>query len=477
MAEVSNGKAKGVLFVSIFMVTVALLAGMGTVAAQSAPDCSTVTYEGEGTDANPYEISNVDQLQCINERGLDTNYTVVSNIDASITKEWDGGKGFEPIGTPRRENFIGTFDGAGYNINGLYINRQGTLRNTGLFGTVGTSIFSSQPQTPSGTITNVSVVDANITGKSSTGGLVGVNSGTISRSSVSGNITATGDSFVATVGGLVGYNSGVIIKSSASGKVTSDSDRAGGLVGTNFDFYNDGTLVSGAVIKSSASGKVRGNNEVGGLVAENVGTVVNSYATGSVTGSTQVGGLVGLNENGSVKKTYAVGSVTGSDNVGGLIGNNRDTVVDSYWDKEVSGQPYSDGGTGLTTTEMTDSAASSNMAGFNFTNTWRTISDDYPRLAWQMEEDSGLFIEPLPGFNNQPTNTVELDPNLYEDIDGDGDGGDPTQAVTLWTNLVLNSHDFDSLTQQQVDALDWNGDGRLTPADAVQLWTEQVLLR
>jgi len=68
-----------------------------------------------------------------------------------------------------------------------------------------------------------------------------------------------------------------------------------------------------------------------------------------------------------------------------------------------------------------------------------------------------------------------LDPNLFEDADGDGDGTDPTQAVTLWTQLVINEQDFDDLTQEQIDALDWNGDGQLTPADAVSLWTEQVL--
>jgi len=88
---------------------------------------------------------------------------------------------------------------------------------------------------------------------------------------------------------------------------------------------------------------------------------------------------------------------------------------------------------------------------------------------------AALFEEPLPGFSNPPTNTGELDPNLYEDVDGDGDGLDPTQAVNLWTQLVINEQDFDDLTQEQIDALDWNGDGQLTPADAVSLWTEQVL--
>ena len=85
------------------------------------------------------------------------------------------------------------------------------------------------------------------------------------------------------------------------------------------------------------------------------------------------------------------------------------------------------------------------------------------------------FTEPLPGSDDIPTNTGELDSNLIEDIDGDGDGLDPSQSVQWWTELVVNGDEFDDLSQEQVNALDWNGDGELTPADAVTLWTEQVI--
>jgi len=103
--------------------------------------------------------------------------------------------------------------------------------------------------------------------------------------------------------------------------------------------------------------------------------------------------------------------------------------------------------------------------------------NDTATTTVEVESDGGddTFTDPLPGFNNPPQNTGELDPNLFEDIDGDGDGTDPTQTVTLWSELVVNPQAFDDLTQEQVDALDWNGDGQLTPADAVSLWTEQVL--
>jgi hypothetical protein len=58
----------GVLYLSV---------AVGTVGAQTAPDCSTVSYNGGGTEANPYEVGDVDQLQCIKEQELNANYVQV----------------------------------------------------------------------------------------------------------------------------------------------------------------------------------------------------------------------------------------------------------------------------------------------------------------------------------------------------------------------------------------------------------------
>jgi len=66
------------------------------------------------------------------------------------------------------------------------------------------------------------------------------------------------------------------------------------------------------------------------------------------------------------------GSVTGGSYVGGLVGKG-DSVIYSYWDTETSGQSSSDGGTGLTTAQMKQSA---NFSGWDFTGVWR-IYDGY----------------------------------------------------------------------------------------------------
>jgi hypothetical protein len=151
---------------------------------------------------------------------------------------------------------------------------------------------------------------------------------------------------------------------------------------------------------------------VGGLVGENFeGTIQNATASGSVSGENNVGGLVGdnlqrsvfeegegdeiINEMinaGTIRDTFAVGTVSGSVNVGGLLGSNTasetdatGTVEQSYFDTTVSGTSQSESAgnaTGLTTAEMQGQAARTNLSGFEFGVDWQTQTDppDYPVL-------------------------------------------------------------------------------------------------
>jgi len=139
------------------------------------------------------------------------------------------------------------------------------------------------------------------------------------------------------------------------------------------------------------TGKISGDSVVGGVVGLTLynggdsGVVVDSYAESDVSGNEVVGGIVGQN-NGEVVRSYAVGEVTGNVDVGGLIGYDGDGAGNSYWNINSTGQEISAGGTGLTTDEMTGSAARENMDGFDFDETWGTMEDDYPRLAWEVSE-------------------------------------------------------------------------------------------
>jgi len=127
-------------------------------------------------------------------------------------------------------------------------------------------------------------------------------------------------------------------------------------------------------------------------VGANVGTVSNSYSSGSVTGENGAGGLVGLNgEGGTVSNSYSTGNVNGNMYVGGLVGGNADTVSNSFWDTETSGQTTSAGGTGKTTAEMKSIATFAawdiiavTSGQTNPTYIWNIVDGQtYPFLSWQ----------------------------------------------------------------------------------------------
>ena len=86
--------------------------------------------------------------------------------------------------------------------------------------------------------------------------------------------------------------------------------------------------------------------------------------------------------------------MTGQTNVGGLAGRNTDTVSNSFWDTETSGQATSAGGTGKDTEGMMDITTFSG-AGWDIiavanpgtrspSYIWNIVDTvTYPFLSWQ----------------------------------------------------------------------------------------------
>src|SRR6185295_12750856 len=80
-------------------------------------------------------VNDVTQLQAMNTNVTTTGvYALGRDIDASATSGWNGGLGFNPVGTyggNASNYFNGTFDGLGHTVRGLTINRSTT--GVGLF--------------------------------------------------------------------------------------------------------------------------------------------------------------------------------------------------------------------------------------------------------------------------------------------------------------------------------------------------------
>lgn len=298
---------------------------------------------GNGTAESPYLIEDAFDLDAV-RNNLTAHYKMIADIDLNISP-FNEGEGWTPIGDNSTNNnnsrFRGVFDGNGFVIKNLFINRPST-EYQGLFGyTFGSSIK------------NIGVEDVNITGGDYTGGLVGYN------------------------------NSWSIIENSYSTGSVTGGARTGGLVGHNY---------SSSVIENSYStGNVIGSNNTGGLVGINQTSSVikNSYSTGSVTGSFSTGGLVGSNYTSSViENSYSTGSVTGGSNTGGLVGYNNSSVINSYWNTETSGWTTSAGGEGKTTAEM---QTPSTFVGWESetledgTPVWILQDGEYPKLWFEVE--------------------------------------------------------------------------------------------
>ena len=296
---------------------------------------------------------------------------------------WNDSAGWEPIPS----SYYATFDGNGYTIANLYIDRPDAEYPIGLFGVFGRFLKHGAA------IRNVVLDGVDVSGNDNVGGLVGLNYGTISGSTVSGTVSGDGS-----VGGLVGSNNGTISESTASGAVSGDgsvgglvgsnngtisestasgavsgNDRVGGLVGLNervTTYFSDGRVETreGTITNSAASGTVSGNDNVGGLVGLNYGTISGSTVSGTVTGNNDVGGLAGSN-GGAISYSETSGDVSGNDNVGGLVGWNArannivGTISNSTAEGDATGRFYVGGLVGLNAGTIEDSTASGNVAG------------------------------------------------------------------------------------------------------------------
>jgi hypothetical protein len=292
---------------------------------------------------------------------LGGHYLLMNDLDSGTSgygefagKEANQGKGWQPIGTTD-DPFTGSFDGQGYEIAGMFIDRPDEYW-VGFFGAVDET----------GAVQDVKVVNANVTGEWAVGCLAGENWGDVSNSYSSGAVS--GDDCV---GGLIGTNSGSVSSCHSVADVKGRWD-VGGLVGCSdstgiiCNSHSVGNVtgewavgglaggnVGGIVERSYSTSDVTGDDYVGGLVGDNQGTVIDSYSCGPVTGEWYVGGLVGDNDSlATVSYCYASNTVTGYSFVGGLAGSNWGTVSDSFWNLETSGMTESDGGVGLTTAEM-----------------------------------------------------------------------------------------------------------------------------
>lgn len=361
------------------------------------PAWKPLAFSGLVTQITAYRLVNslTDLTRVGND--LNGNYALGRNLDASAT----GNSLFVPIGNSNTP-FTGQFDGQGNTITSLtlggWLYSETELPLVGMFGVIGTQ----------GVVRNLGISGtanlANVSGIVGTqsfdmGILAGLNYGTVLRVSTVGTVATGYPNLVLfenpTAGGLVGVNAGSILRSSSSADVSSWG-AGGGLVGVN----------SGLISQSFATGPVAVSGYFatggGGLVGTNSGTISQSYATGTTTFSTCRpsnticgGGALVADNSGTITQSFATGPVIQP--VYGPIGvarSNEGTIAnDVYWDTSTTGATIGVAhGTpiptanGLTPAQM---GMPTSFVGYDFspTGVWAMpVGATHPVLRWQLAQ-------------------------------------------------------------------------------------------
>ena len=219
-----------------------------------------VSFEGSGTDLDPYIIPDKETLETFRDyvnsgKGSGEFFKLTADIDL-LGEEWT------PIGSSSSHAFQGTFDGGNFTVSGLSISSGSYV---GLFGYL----------KEGGTVKNLTV-EGNVTGDFNVGGIVGQSDG------------------------------GTIDNCHNAATVTASIEQAGGIVG----FSNDGTVTN-----CYNTAAVTGSSQyIGGIVGQEVrGSVTNCYNTGEVTATDgSAGAIAGEGTDGSVTNCYYLSGTAAS---------------------------------------------------------------------------------------------------------------------------------------------------------------------
>ena len=278
----------------------------------------TLPYPGDGSLANPYQISTLDHLKFLSQHRMEWiyNYYQTADIDAAPSQNWDGGAGFPPIGDETTGWwFSGGYDGRGHTISNLFINRP-SIDYVGLFKNL------------IGVAVNLGIVNATIYGGNYTGSLAGLAYASFAgriEGCYSSNCIINGNRYV---GGLIGYSGG--FAPSYAGEYT----------------YINSCFSSNCLIN--------GYSDIGGLIGlTSTSAVYNSYCTGSTVrllangAQPNAGGLIGtLDFESEIFNCYSTASVELFYNIfgktGGLIGWKNTSAYtgqtkNCFWDNQTSG--------------------------------------------------------------------------------------------------------------------------------------------
>ena len=277
-------------------------------------------------------------------------------------------------------------------LGALADNSAGTIANAFVSGMVGS--YSSRGVNIGGLVGTNSglVVNSHATAEvyrgNRLGGLVGTNAetGVIIDSYAGAYITQDfSSSYNIYTGGLVGLNEGSIARSYTNsdsyiyqGTVT-EYVYSGGLVGRN-----DSTA---EISESYSETTTRGGLNSGGFVGINAGTITNAYSTGAIQTDNlnyTAGFVVKNTATGVIDASYsatALQAVTGSTTATyGFAGANAGTIGNSYWDTALVGTTTDASDSTAIGLDADEAGALASYSGFD-SSVWGSSAEGHPILS------------------------------------------------------------------------------------------------
>lgn len=266
---------------------------------------------GSGSLYSPYLVATAEQLSRV-ENHKNNYFKQICDIDLTAYISSSSSKGWLPIGA-NYDPFTGAYDGGGFKITGLTIERP-DKDYVGLFGYV-----------EGATVENIVVEGAKISGKNYCAAIVGY-----AEESVLENLWASGDvSGVDCTGGIAGCVKNTDMSEGGFSGSVNGNDKVGGIVGGwNYDKEMDWDNYSGRDVYISENEKtsdlreflfegwVTGNVSVGGIVGE---LYCHSLLYDEVFGRGTYTLIGTLNLN--LSDLTSLGNIQGSENIGGIVGS------------------------------------------------------------------------------------------------------------------------------------------------------------
>jgi len=297
------------------------------LAASFTPIYAVQFAGGTGQPNDPYQIATAEQLIAMGQSSGFSDRHFVLTADIDLDPNLPGGSLFReavishPTGATGRRgdrlvvSFEGGFDGAGHAIRNCTVYAQNYGLNAALFHSIG----------PQGCVRNLRLENVMIAGIAASfsgycAALAGENAGLIVNCSADGMVVAGGQ--LDHSGGLVGVNTGTMIRCRCRCDVSGTV--VGGLVGRNnalglIEFCS----ADGVVIDTSSTA-----SEIGGLIAVNLGVVRCCSSEGYVLAD-RAGGLVGTN-SGTIRESCSPATLVGGVSSGGIAAVNSGTILNCY---------------------------------------------------------------------------------------------------------------------------------------------------